>query len=184
MAAQSSPTLRMIGWIILFGLLAGLLSCGLAYAVISRLFVPWQALPALPAPAHTIRGATIQTVDVETTSGQLLRYDLLQNRGGWEAAESPRNESDTNCERFPLRARPPGDALELRLVCKNYADGGVTTRYALLRDGRMVAWSAADHALEALLIFICPAVGAPLGMALGLVFGLRRYRRQASYLYN
>lgn len=180
MAAHTSPGLRIFGWIVLFGLLAGLLSCGLAYAVVSRLFVPWQALPALPAPAHTIRGATIQTIDVETTAGQLLRYDLVQTRGGWQEVESPQHETDTGCERFPLRAQPPGDALELRLVCKNYADGGVTTRYALLRDGRVVAWSTADHGLEALLLFIVPAVGAPLGMILGLVFGLVRYKRRAS----
>lgn len=173
------PTaLRVLGWIALFGLLAGLLSCGLAYAVINRLFVPWRALPALPEPAYTIRGATIQTVDVETTGGRLLRYDLLNEMGGWQEVNAPRHETDSNCARFPRAARPPGDALELRLVCRNYVDGGVTTRYALLRDGRVMAWNAADYGVETMFLFLFPAAGAPLGMLLGLIFGLSRSRRE------
>lgn len=173
---SKNPTLRVIGWVVLLGLAAGLIACGLAYGFSQKWFVAWRTLPLTEPPVTAIRGATVETVDVEA-GDRLLRFDINDPELGWQTVETPRSESDEGCERF-LRTRAPSNAVEQRLVCRDYADGGITTLYILRMDGRIGYWSAGDSAYEVLLLFICPAVAAPVGMGVGLAVGLIRNRKR------
>lgn len=165
------PTLRIILWIFLFGLVGGLFSCLLGYGLAQKWTVPWHTLPETEGPVRGIRGVTVDSVDVETTNGGLLRFQTDQPEQGWQKVDAPLNESDEDCKLLPS-IQPPADALEQRLACANYADGGVTTMFVLRRDRRVAYWSASDSAYEGLFfLIICPVVGVPAGMVLGAVLG-------------
>jgi hypothetical protein len=174
-----NPALRVIGWVLLFGLLGGLLSCLAAYGIAWKWFVPWRTLPALPEPAKSIAGATVSAVDVETQSGRFLRFIPEAGRIDWSPIDTPETETDEGCEPFN-RARSLNNVIDQQVVCRNYADGGSTAVYALRSDGRVYAWHAGDSAYDSLLLFIFPAVCAPVGMGIGLVIGLLRNRKKTA----
>ena len=157
--AKNAP-LRVLGWVLLFGLLSGLLSCGAAYGIAAKWFIPWRALPALPENATSIAGATLDLVDVKTRSGGYLRCEPGADGQCWVPIATPTTETDPGCEPFN-HSRPLKDVVDQRLVCRNYADGGSTVVYALRGDGRVYNWKADDSAYESLLLFIIPAVCAP-----------------------
>ncbi len=175
------PALRVLGWVLFFGLLGGMLSCVTAYAIIGKWFVTWRALPDLPEPAKSLAGATPGTVDVQTQPGRFLRCTLDAGEKCWVPVDVPMTETDPGCRTYPI-ASLFKDAVDRRLVCENYADGGYTVQYILRRDGKVYVWRASDSGYEQLLLFLFPAVCAPLGLAAGLVIGLVRNRKRAAII--
>lgn len=174
-----NATLRILGWILLIGLLSGLVSCVIAYGIVSKWFVSWRALPGLPESARFIAGATLSSVDVETQSGRFLRCDFQTGDTHWFQVTTLRNESDPGCEPL-IRARPLKNSVDQRLACRYFADGSDAAAYVLRGDGRVYVWRSGSSGFEALLVFVFPAICAPPGMALGLVIGLLRSRKRAA----
>lgn len=172
-----NPALRTLGWILLFGLLSGLISCLAAYGILEKWFVPWRALPSLPEDAKSIAGATLTTIDVETQSGRFMRCEPRGDAPCWTPVSAPETETDSGCESLN-RSRQLQDIIDQRLVCRYYADGADITIYALRADGRVYTWRAGGSGYEVLLLYILPAICAPLGMALGLVVGPIRGRKR------
>lgn len=174
-----NAALRILGWILLIGLLSGLSSCAMAYGILAKWFVPWRALPDLPESARSIAGATLSSVDVETQSGRFLRFDRTMDDTRWFQVTTVQNESDPNCEPL-VRARPLKYTVDQRLACRYFADGSDAAAYVLREDGRVYAWRSGNSGFEVVLLYVLPAVCAPLGMALGLVIGLLRNRKRAA----
>jgi hypothetical protein len=173
-----NAALRILGWVLLIGLLSGLLSCGIAYSIVSKWFVPWRALPDLPESARSIAGATLSSVDVETQSGRILRCDFMTDHPRWFQVTKVQNESDPGCEPL-IRGRSPKDTIDRRLACRYFADGSDAAAYVLRGDGRVYVWRSGNSGFEVVLLYVFPAICAPLGMAFGLVIGLLRNRKRA-----
>jgi len=173
-------TFRILGWILLLGLISGLVGCGAAYGITTKAFVAWRALPPLPEAAKSIAGATTSTVDVETQSGRLLRFDPQIGDARWNPVTTPQTETDSGCEQFN-RSRPLKGVIDQRVACHIYADGYFTAVYALRDDGKVYAWTAGGSGFEVVLLAVFPAVCAPLGMAAGLIVGLIRNRKRDEY---
>jgi hypothetical protein len=167
--------LKMIGWIIL-AVFLGLIAGGLGYyAWASGWLNFWHRLLPPPETAARIVGATLDSVDVETASGQIYRLDWTARSPQWVLADSPLNETDPGCERYANRALPLSKVVSRAYACKDYAEAGTTVVYALREDAQIYYWREYSSAYTALLFLIaCPLGGAFLGLITGFVLILLR----------
>lgn len=161
------------------GLLGLVLGCLWVTVIGPRVWrTPFRALPETPAAVQAIAGVTVDSVDVRLADGRLLRYHLRETALGWQPVDSPRSESDGDCERFTTRAPSPGPVVERHVACRDLSDAGATAIFVLREDGRVSYWYHFDSAYMALaaLVFI-PLLAGLAGVIVGLVLFFRQRRR-------
>ena len=173
---QSSmkPALRAAAWIVLFGLIGGVLSCLIAGVWAYGGFTRWQKLPALPEPPAHLAGATVNEVTAAGDLGQLFTCRPAAPESCWQATDSAANESTPNCADWAGKVRSPRGTLERLEACQDMADAGATAVYVLRQDGSVWARVRFDSAYSPLLVLVCAPLGALAGMLAGLLIWLFR----------
>ncbi len=169
--------MRTFAWIILAGLVGGLLGAALAWVNAAGVLRPWARLPAPPQAAVRLLAAADAYLVVADGSGQLYLYQRVSETwtpiDGHLAAAYPNQALAGPANRF--MPAPPEGALGVNYVLDPGQEGGLEYgAYALGQDGSVWAWFQSASPADLRTGLALPAIGAGLGLGAGLLAWLAR----------